>query len=761
MMKHPTPQDTGETTLDIGAALGALRRRKWTILGTMLLGIGLAGGLTLGLTPQYTATSVVVIEPRNVRAFEPTKPLGPTHDNQETYIENQVKSLISRGNIRQAILDLGLHQDGAYDPDPPLFSPERFVQAKDWVATRFGFTSPALAQADKAPSATHRETGAPTSTTAPAPTVSARTAPMEIDEPFFRAIEENLKIARSGQSGVITVSATATTPERAAQIADAIVDAYIRTQREQKVTAIQRASRWLTEQAAGMRDQVLEAERAVEDYRAANKLKEGQDYNLNPEQLVALATDVNAAQADRIAKETRLQHVNELRARRDGYKPLIEISSSPIIVNLVQRDEELLRQEAQLATNYGPRHPLVQQAQNERERLARKMDQEIVNIIRNLEGEVAVARAREDTLSGFLEQAKTQSATAGTAGIQLRDLEREAASRRAVYEAMLLRTAEIQNQTGLAEADAKVLSLASPPDKPTFPRPKIMLVLGAVAGLMSGTGLAALREHLDRGVRTNRQVEEALGVSALGLIPRIRISKRHQRPHQYLLAKPGSAYAEAVKSVFMQTHLANGSAPPRVILVTSTIPGEGKTTLAMSLAASVARSGHKAIVVDLDLRRPSVAREWGRTVRGGLLEFLSGAMTLDEVIQEDPGEKNLHVLPVKRGVESPTDHLASPMMRSLLAELRRRYDYVLLDSPPALGLSDAALAARLADAVLFIVQWEKTDEALAASGVDALMRVQAPVVGAAVTQVNVRRHARYGYGDVGTYHGAYRGYFAN
>jgi capsular exopolysaccharide synthesis family protein len=262
-------------------------------------------------------------------------------------------------------------------------------------------------------------------------------------------------------------------------------------------------------------------------------------------------------------------------------------------------------------------------------------------------------------------------------------------------------------------------------------------------------------------LRTGRLVEGALGLPNFGLVPIIQHMERKQTPHQYLLDKPNSVYAKAIKCIFMRLHFAQFGAESRVVLVTSTLPGEGKTTLAMSLAASAAQSGHKTIVVDLDLRHPAVGREMGKPVETDLLDYIIGERSLDEIIHKDPGETNLHFVPVKGKTAPPADLLYSPAMKSLLAELRLRYEYIILDTSPAFGFGDAHVTSLLADAVLFVMQWEKTSEEVAANGLDVLRKTNVPVIGTAVTQVDVRRHVYYGQSDVYQHNRKYKKYFRN
>jgi capsular exopolysaccharide synthesis family protein len=200
--------------------------------------------------------------------------------------------------------------------------------------------------------------------------------------------------------------------------------------------------------------------------------------------------------------------------------------------------------------------------------------------------------------------------------------------------------------------------------------------------------------------------------------------------------------------------------PPKMVLVTSSLPQEGKTTLAVSLATFVARSSQRVILMDLDLRHPSIQRELRVTPTTGFVEYMAGERTIEEVIQHDE-ETGIDYLPVKRQTANPTDLLSSQKMRHLIRQLREAYDYVVIDSAPLLGVTDTKVAALLADKVLFAIQWEKITKDTASNGLAHLREIRASVAGAVLTQVDVVKHAAYGYGDVGQYYGKYRRYYIN
>ena len=333
---------------------------------------------------------------------------------------------------------------------------------------------------------------------------------------------------------------------------------------------------------------------------------------------------------------------------------------------------------------------------------------------------------------------------------------------RLLYTTVLNRYKELNEQEDLAEAGARVISSATAPSRPSFPQPKLMIAVGFTGSLMLGMLFAIAAESLESGLRSGRQVEQVLGVPHLGLVPKLS-GLKGEKPHQYLMKKPRSAYAEAVRAVQVGLHFSNPEQPPHVILVTSSLPGEGKTTLALSLATTAARSGHKSIVVDLDLRHPSVRRELGQAISGpGLVEVVNGEHTLDEVIYRDETVPNLHAITISRSTSNPTDLLASPKLHSLLTQLRSRYNYIILDAPPLLG--PGRHADRRASRRCRAVRRALGQDQRRGGGQRRSTRCSkaAPTVaGAVLTQVDVRSHTKRAYGDAMQYYGKYEKYYLN
>jgi polysaccharide biosynthesis transport protein len=478
---------------------------------------------------------------------------------------------------------------------------------------------------------------------------------------------------------------------------------------------------------------------------------------LDGAQLAALNSELIRVQAELAEKRAKLGTLRALRSGKQGFESVPEVLASPVMANLRQQQTELLRQRAQESQEYGPRHPRILQLQADQRELEQKIRTEIQNIVGAFERDVAVTENRERMLRQSLAQTKGHVVQNNQAEVQLGQLEREAEANRALYTTFLERFKTLTEQQEVLEPGVEVISAAAVPSTRSFPQPNLIIAAGFTSSLVFATLLAFVAESLENGLRSGRQIEEALGLANLGIVPWV---KGGFKLHHYLAQKPRSAYAEAVRSLHIGMKFANLNRPPKIILVTSSLPNEGKTTLALSLGASTAAAGHKTVVVDLDLRHPSVRRELNQPVTApGLIEFIAGEATLEQVTHIDELQPNLHVVTVRRNPSNPIDLIGSQRMSALMTQLRSRYKYVILDAPPVLGISDTRLAALLADAVLFVVRWGKTKAEVAQNAVNALRESHAPVAGAVLTQVDIERHAKRAYGDAVEYYGQYKQYY--
>ena len=751
--------------VDIKNLFNIIRRRKKVLLCTIFVVTGIVALLAQLITPRYTASSTVMIQPQSTRVID-LKAVAGDLASDESSVESQIRVLTSRDLAEQVIQELALLLDPEFNPaieeqadrssaiarwlpDVEDAARDLVTQVGAWLHEhRLGIEG----SANELPSGIGRQSPAENTGGVPA------TDPLEAAVANFL---KKLDVTRDGRSYVMSVDFTSTDAAKAARIANAVARSYVDTQLADKADITTEATRWLAERVEQLRERVLASERAVEEYQTANQLGGGSGTSLNDQRLVTLNARLMEVRAERYAKEARFQQVRELIKSGGGYDALAEVMSSPVILMLRDKETDLLRQKAQLSREYGERHPMMLQLEAERQDLALKIDHEGRNIIQTLESDVRLVRSREEALEESLLEAKAQSSVISRNRIQLAELEREAAANRTIYEAFLTRLTETREQQDLLRADARVISAALVPSAPSFPKPALMLFSGVMMSAAMGLLLVFLTEHLDRSLRTGRHLEQRLGVTSLGLVPTVRRLKRRQRHHQYLLERPMSEYAEAIRSVRKALQLSNIDQPPKVVMVTSTLPGEGKTTLATSLAASMASSGFTTILVDLDLRHPSITRELRQPIKADLIDFVTHRATLEDVIHTDPSVNQLSYIPIKQLTRSPLNLLESQKMSSLIADLRARYDYVVLDTPPALGITDARAIALLADVVLFVVHWRRTKTEPALRGLEVLLDSHARVAGAVMTQVNLRQLAKLGYGDPAESYKGYKTYYKN
>ncbi|MBM3487767.1 MAG: hypothetical protein FJX67_14235 [Alphaproteobacteria bacterium] len=360
-----------------------------------------------------------------------------------------------------------------------------------------------------------------------------------------------------------------------------------------------------------------------------------------------------------------------------------------------------------------------------------------------------------------LDQTKSRIAESSKSEIELRALEREARANRALLESFLgrFKATGAQEEARFQQPDARVVSRGEVPDRPAFPQTLPILAIALIVALLIGAMIALIQEQFERGFRSAEQIERLTGVPGLGFVPWLaRRTRRGLTPDAFMVERPSSAFAESIRSAYAGIVLSRDGRAPRSILVTSAQSDEGKTAIALSLARLRAMASSRVVIVDADLRAPAV-HERIRIARGpGLSDVLRGAVPLDEALRQDE-RTGAYLLSADGPTAHPSDLLAAPAMRQLLDTLASRFDLVVIDSPPVRAAADARILSNLAEVTLFIVRWGRMRREVA---LQALRQIEVPgrPLRVLVSMVDVRRHARYGFGDSGYYFGHDRKYYA-
>jgi capsular exopolysaccharide synthesis family protein len=744
--------DASETGFDVRAVLSTLWRRKWQLVALVSLLMAPIAALVVNLPPKYTATATVVIDPKQILAVA-TNPVVNAVSGDEVSLQTEIEMLRSAEVAQTVIEKIGLIDD-------PEFSTKESNVIGSLKASIESFVAYALPASPSAEDLALNGQSQRNQANQRDPLKSVRARPFE--QRLADTLEhyyDRLSVAQSGQSRAILISFTADNPEKAATIANTVVDSYVEGQLDGKISSSKRANIWLDDRVIRLRDEVVLADQAVEDYRIANNLDEirGQE-GLDQKALAQLQDNLLNVRFDLAAKEARLERIRDLAANQSNDVVLNELDDSPLMIELRQAEAELSRRQAQLAKDLGPNHPQMVDIEAQRDGLTEKITREVAKIVENLEFETDIARKRESDLVARIAETDAKTDKAAGASIQLRELERDADAKRKVYEALLARREELQEQQELLEPDVAVIARATAPLDPSFPNIPLFFVAGFIGSSCIGLALIALLEHLDRTVRKSQQLETLTGVPTLAAVPKMAPPGKAKNLHQFLLDNPLSMYAEAVKSVAMAVE-ATDVGDSAIVLVTSSKPSEGKTTFAMSLTASLACSGAKTAIIDMDVRHPSVVNQLTQDIPGTLNAVLDGEKTIKDVVIEHASEPNFHIIACEHSKHNPSDLYRSERLKEVLGELRQTYRHIIIDCPPIVGFTETQIAAQIADMILFMVQWGKTTDQIVLGGMRAIHGHRAKIVGSVMTQVDLRQHAQYEYQDFGKYYKTYEKYY--
>lgn len=740
-----TGQDRGnqpdEDIIDLRALMLVLLRRKWIIINTVLFCSVLCLLVLFQLTPRYSASAMLALETRQNQVVDVQAVMSGIGTDLAA-IKTEIDVMTSRRLVGKTVEALSLTQD-----------PE-FNGALNTQRGLLSYLNPLTYLPD---SWRRSIVGEP-------PVVSEQERLAKERARVIDAVTSRLSVSNPPRSYSISVTFESADPRKAARIANSLADLYLTDQLEAKFEATQRANDWLNERIFDLRENVRVSEVAAQQFREENQLIQTASAGLvSDQQLAQLNTRLIDARTDLARTQARFSQIADISDPAvSDFAGLAEVLDSPLIQRLREQQSEVLRSRAELATRYGPKHPRMINVEAELGDIENNIRLEIRKVVAGIQNEVDVARARVTALEASLDQLKTENVAVNRAQVQLRELEREAEANRVLLETFLARFKETTNQQDIQQADARIISRADTPLDPSFPKKRLILMLVVVASLGLGVGLAFLLETLDNGYRTLEQIKTDLGLRGIGIIPMLASNKlQGTSVEDYLLAKPSSSFAEAHRNVHASL-LYSGPRQntPQVVMATSSVPGEGKSTFSLCYARLMAKSGMKVLLIEADLRRPVVR---ARLKLGGdkadLVSVLEGSELGGQQLHKDE-DSSLHMLSGK-GHSDPQKLFSGEKFSGLMSWARDQYDLIVLDTPPIMAVSDALVLSHHVDAVLYVVQWETTPKKSVEGGISQLREAGAPIAGTVITQVNIKRHQSYGYGDQGYYYGTKSGYYTN
>ncbi|HEY9217662.1 MAG TPA: AAA family ATPase, partial [Phenylobacterium sp.] len=444
-------------------------------------------------------------------------------------------------------------------------------------------------------------------------------------------------------------------------------------------------------------------------------------------------------------------------ARGSSGEALGEALGSPVIQNLRSQRAQVSSKLANMEERYGPRHPEMLRTRQELADLDSQIQSEVTRILSSLETNATAARQRLASIEGSVSSARGALASNNRAGIQLAELERNAAAARSLYESFLARYKEASSQEGLAAADASVVGYAMTPTEPSSPNLLTNLAIGLLLATALGLAGVMLSELVDSTLSTPDDVQRRLLMPYLGGVPLLdSVVKNGGSPTAHVAAHPLSAFSESVRALNASIRYSQ-STPPKVVLMSSALPDEGKTVTSICLARSMALQGHRVVYVDCDLRRAAGTAAIGVRPQAGLLELLDGRAELGRVLMKD-AETGVDFLPLKPSPDA-RDVFDTPAMDNLLERLRHAYELVILDTAPVLAVAETRVLARKADAVVMLAAWRQTPQKAIENALELLESVGAQVTGVALSMVDLRVQMKTGYGDPAMYYKQYASYY--
>jgi polysaccharide biosynthesis transport protein len=700
-------------SVPFGRATMVLRRHLWVILLTFLVGVGGTIAVVQEMAKRYTAEAQIIIEPQRTQVSD-LQAISSSSEDVSSLVRTQIDILRSPALAVGVVKALDLTNNPEFAPQPP------------GLIARFQTWLQAIGLED------------------PPPVVP----PSPEDNVFIAAgiLSGKISFANEVKSSLLSVAVTTYDAKLSARIANEVAKQFLDFKVREKFAAMQRAHDWLQGQVAALADEVRTDDLAVEKYRLEHGLGEEAPIrgnteapwseSVNRQQLDAISRQLVDVSRDRSLKEGELTQAQAaLRGEtRTGTLPAVLVS--PVVAQLLAESSAVAGREAQLASSQGPNNPELVSVRAQLRKLQARTQQQMSNVASSLTAGVNAARSQEAALQQRMEQLRGAVTTENSAKLGLQTLETQARATRNIYESFLSRAAQLANVAGIQEPDASLVSSAEPPLSPSAPQKTRLVAVATGLSLALGISLACILERMRGGFSLPEQVEAILGLPLIGLVPKV--------PRNVLRRRSGGRKALVLNASLDRLRgqmRVLGDERPRLLMVTSALPKEGKSVFAAELARNTAAAGWRVLLLECDFGCPSLDRQFGLRPGPGLCEILSGRMLgRFESVMHQP-EPHLHVITAGRISGDSQELLASKRMSALLMAVRSQYDLVILDTPPVLPVADALVLARQADATVAVIRWEKTPRMAAADAIRLLQQSGAQILGVAMTQVDMHTAA--------------------
>ena len=694
-----------DDTIDVGALIGSLWRGKWLIALVTLVLMLLAGYYAYGVAvPKYRSTSVVILDTKEDSVVDLKAVVGG-FSGDSTEVNTEVEVLRSRGLAGKVVDRLNLIND-------PEFNGA--LQEPSLIGTTIARIRAILSFGQK-----------------PGTALDPELEKNRLKDGVVAALLDRVSVSNIRQSLVFNITVETESPTKSALIANTIAEIYILNQIEVKFEATEKATAWLSNRVSELQIELETAEKKVSDFTAQTQLVSIEGLQALERQIKELRYRIDGAATAQAETETRLDN---LKSAATPEKKL-EIAQDPTLVRIASGGLD---------------------SQGERD----SFDARYEAIVARVQAELIRANQQLAALKASETELANQISHQGEDLIALQQLTRESEATRLLYEYFLTRLKETSAQEGIQKADSRLLSNSVVPEHASAPKKAQILSLAMILGAMIGSGLVLLREFRTNTFRTATDLEQHTGYTVIGQIPKI--PARHRMDTlTYLSEKPTSAAAESIRNLRTSLMLSNLDKKPQVIVSTSSIPGEGKTTVSLSLAKFLSGLGKSVLLIEGDIRRRTLNEYFPSLPRTGIASVLNGDVKFANAIHRPAGFE-ADVLAGEKTTVNAADIFSSDTFKSFIKEMRSKYDFIIIDTPPVLVVPDARIIAECADAILFSVKWDSTSKSLVEESMRFFHNSNQRITGLVLSQIDEKGMKRYGYGgDAGAYAAYGKGYYDN
>jgi len=714
--------------IDLRYYWNVIARYKWSIVSLALI-VSLLAGLTVySMMPIYRATATLLIEAQQAKVLSIEDIYGIDTNNKE-YYQTQYEVLKSRALAEKVIEKMGLINHAEFSIPSETKSNEA-VGWRDWLPSNFIFSSsPSVGSSDE-----------------------------EVLQGVIDDFLSRLTIIPVRKTQLVKISFEATRAKLAADIANAIADVYIESHLEARLEMTQKATDWLTGRIGGLKAKLTQAEQRLQSFRDKEKLVDVKGVQtLVSRELEEITSKLVEARERRSEAESNFKQVKV----GDDLESIPAIMRDGLVQNLKRTESQVKTKIAELDKRYGQKHPTMVAAKSELENIRHNLSLQMASVVAGLSKEYEVARENEQALSRSMERALRKMQNINRKEYELGRLERDVEANRKLYDTFFTRFQETSATEDFDVVNARLLDRAVTPKVVAKPKKKMVIIIAFMVSLILGIMLAFLIEHLDHTFKGSDDIEEKLGLPMLGLIPMVKVrNKNAWNPLVEARENQHPGFTESVRTVRTGLLLSGLDDPQKLTVVTSSVPDEGKTTVAVSLAVAIGQL-EKTLLIDADMRRPSVGKMFGISPNSpGLSDLVAGTAQQADCIQfiEEVG---IDILPAGSIPPNPLELLSSKRFKETLQSLEAQYGWVIIDTPPVQAVSDVLIIGAEVNALVYVVKADSMPFHVVKSGIKRLLRTSAPITGIVLNQLDVKKSAKYGaYGYYGGYHDDY-GYSSN